>query len=162
MASPTVIFGSNAIQSTNFGSAPGADSVTNIFGGANASRVIGSLFTVALNAESVASSQTDLVKGEFKAPFKLRIKSVVHGNQAVTATASFNLYNVTDSASVVGSTALTSAAEGVVSSFAASGRNVIDDGDVVQLRCTTDGTGAITSLKVYLVCEAIGDPDNIL
>jgi hypothetical protein len=147
--------------STSFGSAPGADSVTAIYAGANNSRAIGGLCTVFLgNAPSVAQSQTDLVKAEFKAPAKMRIKSITHGNEAITGTSSFNVYNVTDTAAILGAQTLTSAAEATVTSFSAAGRNVIDKGDVIQIRCTTAAASTITSLNVWALVEFIGDPDN--
>jgi hypothetical protein len=146
---------------TNFGPPPGFDKVTRIGTGysaaSNTPGAVGAPVTRQLRIASVASSQTGVVEDSFVADGRMRVISVTHGAQAVTAIASFLLYNSTQAANVLGSTTPTTTSTTATSLTTP----IVETGDVIQLKVTTDGSGALTSLHVDLTVQYLGAPTNL-
>lgn len=118
---------------------------------------------VNLGIGSLGAGLTNEVQDQFKAPFKYRILSVQSSNKSVTGTNTYDLYNSTDSVAVIAAQTLATGATGSVTAFSAAGRDVIDKGDILQLRATTQvTTGAVTNLSVFVVIAPLGDADNVL
>lgn len=149
-----------AVTATNFGPPPGFDKVTKIGTGysvgSSTPGVIGTYDTISLSIASVSNNASAVVEDSFKAPARLRVVAIEHVAQAVVATSSFLVYNSTQSANVAGSvTATTTSA--IVTSLTTP---TVEQNDVIQLKVTTDGTGAITNLDVKLIVQYLGSPTN--
>lgn len=92
-------------------------------------------------------SQTAKVVDQFTAKGDWYVRFASHMNVSTTATASFDVYNLTTSTAVISSTTPTSGTGGTTSTINSP---TISDGDVIQLRITTDGTGAAKGVRVKL------------
>jgi len=146
---------------TNFGPPTNFDKVsTHVGTGYSATSgtpgAIGTYQSLGLSAASVGNSQTSAVVDSYKATSRLRVVNVESSASAVTATASFLIYNATQAANVIGATtpSTTAAYTSTITT------PIVEKDDILQLVVTTDGSGALTNLSVKLGIELLGSPAN--
>lgn len=137
------------------------DAVTGI-GKVSEQGIVGSVVALPLlrGSASVAASQTNLVIGQVKLPFKAKPIALLTNNATITGTASVNLYNATDAASIAGALSLSTGATANQETFEAA-QSVLDKGDVVQLRVTTAGASGATELAGTLLVQILDAPVNL-
>ena len=147
-------------RTTVAGPPPNFDKVTRIGTGyamaSNTPGEIGSYVTKELRIASVGNSATAVVEDSFIADGRMRIVNFEHGAVAVTATATFIIYNATQAVNVVGATTPATTPARVTSLTTPT----VELDDVIQLIVTTNGSGALTNLVIKLTCQYIGDPSN--
>lgn len=116
---------------------------------------------ISLSSAAVGASATAEVENSYTMPFKARFRSASHSNKASTGTAQFDLYNSTSAALLTALTTITSATPGAITAVGAA-TEIINKGDVIQLRATTAGSSSITHLVAWLHVTPIGEADNPL
>lgn len=146
---------------TNTGPEPGSETVTAIVGMIKSTDV-GSLQTITLACDDVPISQTNFAAIKLKAPYKFRIVKVLSSNQAVTATASIDLFNNTTSLAVIGSVSLTTVTPTETNAFSAAGREIVNEDDQLQVRFTTNASGVVEGFNCLLVVVPLTNTvDNV-
>lgn len=81
---------------------------------------------------------------------------------AVTATATFDIFNATTAASIVAAVTPVAATAGAIT-FASTAVQSFSEGDVIQVRSTTSGAGVLGGLAVHLwYTETAGSTTNAL
>lgn len=144
--------------STNFGPPSNADKISKFGTGFGTSSsipgAIGVTSDIDLFVPSVANSQTDLVVAAFKADGRMRVISLESFATAVTATATFHLYNSTQAVDVVG-TVTPSTTPAYTTTIA---NPVIEKDDIIQVLANTNGSGAITNLSVKIARQYFASP----
>lgn len=116
---------------------------------------------ISFSSAAVGASATAEVESAFTMPFKARFRSVSHSNKATTGTAQFDLYNSTSAALLVALTTITSATPGAITTVGAA-TEILNKGDIIQLRATTAGSSSISHLMAWLMVTPIGEADNPL
>lgn len=150
------------VATTSFGAPEGSVGRTYIAAPTGSTNVLSSVTVPFIYNGTVAAGQTDLVLAEYVAPCALSFKSISYYAESVTDACSFMLYNLSSTRDIIGDTAITTGAEGTVTSFAAANYERCAKGSVLQLRVTTQAaTGAITNLNVVGIAQMIGETDNV-
>lgn len=117
---------------------------------------VGQYFTKDLRIASVGNSATAVVEDSFISDGKMRIVNVENGAVAVTATATFIVYNATQAVNILGTT--TPSTTAAISTTITT--PIVENNDIVQLIVTTNGSGALTNLVVRLTCQYMVAPQN--
>lgn len=133
---------------------------TNAYGGEFYGGPAGAI-PIALSISSVGASASAEVEASVPMPFKARFRSVSHGNKATTGTAQFDLYNSTSAALLTALTTITTGTTGTITTAGAA-TEILNKGDIIQLRATTAGSSSITNLIAWLNVTPIGEADNPL
>jgi hypothetical protein len=147
-----------AVQGTNFGPAPGGDTVAAIYPGRQVA-AIGGIVPLSLRQNAqVGNSATASIVAEVKAPCRLQIKAISLRAGAITATAQADVYNVTQTELSIALQTLTANAESLVTTIS---NTIVEKNDVLQLRITTNGTGVADDVMAEVFAVSIGDLDNV-
>lgn len=117
--------------------------------------LIGEEQTVKLiQGTDLSISLSAVLVAQWTAPFPGLIRRVDTSNYAVTAVASYDIYNLTTTTSIVDVTALVTNAVSTVTTLTS---NTFAAGDVIQLRITTDGGGALKGFQAWLLIVPTAD-----
>jgi len=103
--------------------------------------------TIALGSPSVPISQADVLHDAYKPGFAFKIVAIEHFAESVTAAADYDVKIGTTSALAAAEVPTADAREDAVLNATAANLNGSAT-DVINLHCTTDGSGLLVGLKV--------------